>query len=921
MAFVHKSKSKRARPKRHLLRPERLEDRCVPSATTLLDFAAGLNGADLLDDPLFATGNPTGGQHGIPAAAITGPAGNATTPSVGSTIDTNAPTTPPDQFSLNHLSQMATQISSISGVPQAPQPQANVYNTITVNTTADKYYVYAGNKSGTSRISLRDALRLVDGLVPRSDLTNQQQNYVNGVGFFGINDAITINTTGTILLTKALPVINDNYADSRANKFPDSNLLSISGPGSGNLQIDGANTFTILDVRDSSLTVSGVQFQHAAGSAVTINDASGNGNDGISAPYFKVNINTCTFVHNGGNDGGAISDSSISGRLTLTNDGFNYNRAYFSGGAVYVAKSFQTYITGCDFTQNTALGGGGAIQFGSGLYYLAGITGCQFISNSAGQGAAAVGASATKSWYMIGCTVTGSYTSLSGKSRYALSGAYLISQCALISNGYANTSKKQDVATVRLDAGEYLINDTIANNFGSIETKSGTLHGGGVIAYGGCVYNCTIVGNNGYGGLTSRSASTVVSNTIISLNHGGFGTFNSDITGNVNTALSSNNLIGIGGSGNITNGTLANRVGITTLNLTALQYNFGGATKTMFPYSNSTYVIDKGNNNVVYSHAKLFGGVDQIGDPRIYNGIVDIGAVEFFGKNPGPPKPPPPPGPGPQPIPGPSGFPKIKGGVFFTDGINQLWLLHNNEFIPTGGFALTFSAGIDAAGNPECFFLDGNHEIWRYDNGIFTALGAFATKISAGQGFLAFLDGSNELWTFTDTTGKFTGTGAFASQICAGANSKGQNSVYFLDGANGLWVMNPGGKMVGTGGSALAITAARDGAGNSEVYFLDGNRHLWNYAGGSFTSDTGPVGPNGASGSQAQVFFGATDGQLIQWLEGNGGANATGGFAIKFSANPNNNFVFFLDGTHQLWLYYNGKFYNTLAFGVNLSTF
>src|SRR5260221_12926947 len=82
-------------------------------------------------------------------------------------------------------------------------------------------------------------------------------------------------------------------------------------------------------------------------------------------------------------------------------------------------------------------------------------------------------------------------------------------------------------------------------------------------------------------------------------------------------------------------------------------------------------------------------------------------------------------------------------GAFFLDGNNQIWqFLDNGKFTNTGGYALTISAGRDAAGNPELWFLDGNNQLWRYDNGTFFNTGGFATRIVAGSGAVFFLDGA-----------------------------------------------------------------------------------------------------------------------------------------------------------------------------------
>src|SRR5262249_53124243 len=135
-------------------------------------------------------------------------------------------------------------------------------------------------------------------------------------------------------------------------------------------------------------------------------------------------------------------------------------------------------------------------------------------------------------------------------------------------------------------------------------------------------------------------------------------------------------------------------------------------------------------------------------------------------------------------------------GVFFTDGINQLWKYENGAFTNTGAFALQVAAGVDLQGNPEVFFTDGNHLIWRNDNGHVTELGAFggsigayATRLAAGQGMLAFTDGINQVWLFSDATGQFTNTGAFATQVAGGFDAKGNSLFAMTDGINHVYTL------------------------------------------------------------------------------------------------------------------------------------
>ena len=121
----------------------------------------------------------------------------------------------------------------------------------------------------------------------------------------------------------------------------------------------------------------------------------------------------------------------------------------------------------------------------------------------------------------------------------------------------------------------------------------------------------------------------MIDNTIIAGNFQGSGTTTpNDITGYDFTTTvyvadpsSSDNLIGAGGAGGMTNGTNGNQVGVTSLGLGALANN-GGPTLTMALLPGSP-AIDHGSNAFVTA-----GETDQRGLARIVNGTVDIGAFE-----------------------------------------------------------------------------------------------------------------------------------------------------------------------------------------------------------------------------------------------------------------------------------------------------
>jgi parallel beta-helix repeat protein len=161
----------------------------------------------------------------------------------------------------------------------------------------------------------------------------------------------------------------------------------------------------------------------------------------------------------------------------------------------------------------------------------------------------------------------------------------------------------------------------------------------------------TIVGNDvgdtGYGGgLNYYGGTAVVNNTIVAqntkvyplgpgvANDMAFYELSYDDPGGISSD-SSNNLIGTGGSGSLTNGVNGNQVGVADpgLDPNGLQDN-GGPTETIALEPGSP-AIDAGSNALAVDANGNPLQYDQRGPgyPRIVNGIVDIGAFEFQGNS------------------------------------------------------------------------------------------------------------------------------------------------------------------------------------------------------------------------------------------------------------------------------------------------
>lgn len=162
--------------------------------------------------------------------------------------------------------------------------------------------------------------------------------------------------------------------------------------------------------------------------------------------------------------------------------------------------------------------------------------------------------------------------------------------------------------------------NTSSTNGGGFDVPSGTLN----------LTNCTVANNTASdgGGMSLSGSTHVFKNTIIASNTA-TSTGNENISGTINST-SSYNLIGIGGTGGLTNGTNGNQVNVSNPLLGALASN-GGYTQTHLLLAGSP-ALDKG--------AAVSGvTTDQRGEMRPFNisniasasggDDSDIGAVEL----------------------------------------------------------------------------------------------------------------------------------------------------------------------------------------------------------------------------------------------------------------------------------------------------
>ena len=178
---------------------------------------------------------------------------------------------------------------------------------------------------------------------------------------------------------------------------------------------------------------------------------------------------------------------------------------------------------------------------------------------------------------------------------------------------------------------------------GNVSLSNSTISGNSAAGWGGGIFcsfdslalaNSTISGNRaamGGGGLSYTSASgarAVLHNSIIAGNFAAGAATADDIAGTfIDTSQSRFNLIGTGGSGGLVTGVNGNIVGVADPKLAPLG-DYGGPTQTMPPLAGSP-AIDAGSNAMVVGPDGKPLLTDQRGYYRIFNGAVDIGAVEY----------------------------------------------------------------------------------------------------------------------------------------------------------------------------------------------------------------------------------------------------------------------------------------------------
>jgi hypothetical protein len=493
------------------------------------------------------------------------------------------------------------------------------------------------------------------------DGTSIQNNYAGG-------DGGGIFNLGTLIVEKNSDVLQNHAAGHGGGIFsgsPSNDVIPPPNPVAASLTISSSTIQLNVSGGDGGAVFNSYQATLTSNSSsVFYANTATNWGGGI----FNIGIISVTdtriAVNSAASGGGIynwIGESSVpifQGQATITNATIEVNQAAQteggSGGGVYTNGAMT--LSGCRIDSNSAATGGG-------LYYasntsVSGLTvsNCLIGGNSAqhGGGAFLWGSAAQAS-------VTG--TSFSDNSaQYNGGGLYDIGVPVGASIFDGNTATDGG-GIWELDStitSSTISNNTVTSNGGGIATQvnsslislvNSTVYGNSAGNDGGGIYcsvrgamttltNDTIAGNRsntlntggqGAGLFVPATTGPTLNNTIVVDNHNGPtpSTRADDIAGLVD-GTSSFNTIGPGGSGGLRDGVDGNRI-LSSSAAGALGdpyiQTYGYGWSVLFPSPGP--FIDHGNNSLAYDAAGNFLLYDQGGLPRVYNGTVDIGALEY----------------------------------------------------------------------------------------------------------------------------------------------------------------------------------------------------------------------------------------------------------------------------------------------------
>jgi hypothetical protein len=307
------------------------------------------------------------------------------------------------------------------------------------------------------------------------------------------HDTIDFGVSGTIVLTDALPAISDD--------------LTVTGPGSDQLDISGANTYRVFTVNSGqAVTITGLTVRdgHIAGVGGGIWSAGT-----LYLEDVRIVDSTASGLWPSGNGGGVyISQGSV----TLSGTLVSSNSASQSGGGVYVYGGSAT-LGGTHVLSNSA------DHYGGGVYVYGGsatLNGTHVISNSAdddGGGMYVYQGSATLSGthvlsnsadYGGGVYISEGSATLSGTRVVSNSSVYGSGGGVYVEQGSVTLSGTQVISNSADDdgGGVYVEQGSVTLTGTQVVNNSASSGGGVYVSQGSATLNVSggEVGSNSAGG-------------------------------------------------------------------------------------------------------------------------------------------------------------------------------------------------------------------------------------------------------------------------------------------------------------------------------------------------------------------------------------------------------------------------------------
>ncbi|MGA9335574.1 MAG: choice-of-anchor Q domain-containing protein [Rudaea sp.] len=475
--------------------------------------------------------------------------------------------------------------------------------TITVND--------AGDGTGSGVCTLRDAFNLIDGDTPTGNCTASGSQSPPEIHF-------ALSTPVTIMLASALPSTVS---------------VKVVGPGTDQLTISGGNAVRIFN--------------------------------GLTTSNATLNLSNLTLAHGlapSGSAGGAIFNC-CGHAVMLDHVDLHDNRSDYAGGAI--DASYDLHVTSSTFENNQAIkaSGGSFLSFGGGLYAQSGaisldhvtMTGNTAGSTAAGSDPGLGGALAVNNGVTIhitDSTFAGNHAlanaqrtnfnpnpaGLGGQGGGIFAEGTLDLQRSTVSGNDA-TFQGGGIYNI---AGADVINSTVANN--SVSGASSPSQGGGIFnaatnGFGNGVvlkvYDSTVYGNGAGSGGGLYNEHTTAAEVLLNnsaFGNSGTGQAGGDIVNGSGAVLDGTSTLveDAAHAGGLIDGSQGNIVG-QSAQFVGLG-NYGGPTHTV-RFAPASPLRDSGTNALAVDGAGNPLTSDQRDYapevPRIYNGVVDIGAFEF----------------------------------------------------------------------------------------------------------------------------------------------------------------------------------------------------------------------------------------------------------------------------------------------------